>query len=118
MVLIGHYSLDLAARTVTRRADAPGTASAHVRLTRTEWAILEVLAGRPCILVPGPELMDLVWGPSETPKTHHLRFHISKLRHKLEPEPSRPRQLITEPGVGYLFKSQSPPGQANGFESA
>lgn len=117
-VLIGHYSLDLAARTVTRRADAPGAASARVRLTRTEWAILEILVRSPCTLVPGPELMDLVWGPTETPKTPHLRFHISKLRHKLEPEPSRPRQLITESGAGYLFKPQSPPDRATGFEPA
>jgi two-component system KDP operon response regulator KdpE len=48
--------------------------------------------------------MRQVWGPSHQPKTHHLRFHISKLRQKLEPEPSNPRQLLTEPGAGYRFQ--------------
>ena len=103
-VQIGHFSLDLSAKTVIRRADAPRDAPAHVHLTKTEWAILEILVRSPGAVVPGARLMDLVWGASHVPKTHHLRFHMVKLRHKLEPEASRPRQLITEPGVGYRFQ--------------
>lgn len=53
---------------------------------------------------PSARQASRVAWPSQTPKTHHLRFHMSKLRHKLEPEPSRPRQLITEPGTGYRFQ--------------
>jgi two-component system, OmpR family, KDP operon response regulator KdpE len=103
-VLIGHFSIDLAAKQVTKRADAPQTAPQHLHLTKTEWAILEILVRNPGKLVEGKDLLRHVWGPSRTPGLGHLRFHLAKLRKKLEPEPSHPVQLITEPGVGYLFQ--------------
>lgn len=103
-VLIGHYTIDLAARTVTKRPDAPGDTPQQLRLTRLEWAILEILVRNAGRLVRGEELLRHVWGPSGTAQLGHLRFHLAKLRQKLEPEPARPRQLITEPGVGYLFQ--------------
>lgn len=103
-VLIGHFSIDLSAKTATKRADAPQQAPRQMHLTKTEWAILEVLVRNPGRLVAGKDLLQHVWGPSDTPNLGHLRFHLAKLRKKLEPEPSHPRQLITEPGVGYLFQ--------------
>lgn len=104
-VLIGHFSIDLAAKTVIRRPEVPvELAPATIRLTRKEWTLLEVLVRSPGRLVPGELLMRQLWGPSEESKTHHLRFHVSKLRQKLEPDPSHPRQLLTEPGAGYRFQ--------------
>ena len=103
-VLIGHFSIDLAAKTVTKRADAPHAAPGQLHLTKTEWAILEILVRSPGKLVAGEDLLQRVWGPTGTTGLGHLRFHLAKLRKKLEPEPSQPRQLITEPGSGYLFQ--------------
>nr|WP_307846147.1 response regulator transcription factor [Actinospica durhamensis] len=103
-VLIGHFSIDLAAKTVTRRADAPCHVPQRIHLTRTEWAILEILARSPGKLVSGHDLLLHVWGPSGTSQPANLRFHLARLRKKLEPEPSCPRQLITAPGAGYLFQ--------------
>lgn len=103
-VLIGHFSIDLSAKTVTKRADAPDEAPGQLHLTKTEWAILEILVHNPGRLVAGRDLLQHVWGPTGTPGLGHLRFHLAKLRKKLEPEPSHPRQLITEPGSGYLFQ--------------
>lgn len=103
-VLIGYFSIDLSAKTVTKRADAPQAAPQQMHLTKTEWAILEILIRNPGRLVAGKDLLQHVWGSSGTPQLGHLRFHLAKLRKKLEPDPSRPRQLITEPGVGYLFQ--------------
>jgi two-component system, OmpR family, KDP operon response regulator KdpE len=103
IVLIGHFSVDLAAKTVTRRPDAPADAPESVHLTKTEWAVLEVLIRNPGRLVSGKQLLQQVWGPSYESETNYLRFYLAKLRQKLEPEPSHPRQLITELGMGYRF---------------
>jgi two-component system KDP operon response regulator KdpE len=89
---------------VTKRPDAPHEAPRQLHLTRIEWAILELLLRNPGRLVPGSDLLQHVWGPTATPPLGHLRFHLAKLRKKLEPEPSHPRQLITAPGAGYLFQ--------------
>lgn len=102
-VLIGHFSVDLAAKTVIKRPDAPATAPESVHLTKTEWAVLELLVRNPGRLVAGKQILKQVWGPNYESETNYLRFYIAKLRQKLEPEPSRPRQLITEPGMGYRF---------------
>ncbi|MBR7827249.1 response regulator transcription factor [Actinospica sp. MGRD01-02] len=104
VVPIGHYSVDFTAKTVDKQVDAPGKPAQQVHLTRTEWAILEVLVSNAGRLVPGDELHRQVWGPAQENQASHLRFHLSRLRQKLEPEPSRPRQLITEPGMGYRFQ--------------
>ena len=104
VVLIGHYGVDFAAKTVTKRGDAPRELAQEIHLTRTEWAILEVLVRNPGRLVPGHQLHQQVWGPARQTQASHLRFHLARLRQKLEPEPSHPRQLITEPGMGYRFQ--------------
>jgi two-component system KDP operon response regulator KdpE len=104
VVAIGHFNVDLAARAVTRRPDAPASAPEAVHLTKTEWAVLEVLVRNPGRLVSGKQLLQQVWGPAYKSETNYLRFYMAKLRQKLEPEPSHPRQLLTEPGMGYRFQ--------------
>ena len=103
-VMIGHYDVDLAAKTVTRMTGAPAEVPEAVHLTKTEWAVLEVLVRNPGRLVSGKQLLQQVWGPSYQSETNYLRFYLAKLRQKLEPEPSHPRQLLTEPGMGYRFQ--------------
>ncbi|WP_020077397.1 response regulator [Cryocola sp. 340MFSha3.1] len=101
VITFGDVTVDLAARQVTRR-DGDGGAHA-VRLTPTEWQILEVLLRNPRRLVTRQSLLTQVWGPQYTTDTGYLRLYLSQLRKKLEPEPSRPRYLLTEPGMGYRF---------------
>ncbi|MDE9366219.1 response regulator transcription factor [Luteipulveratus sp. YIM 133132] len=84
-----------------RRATRDGTA---VRLTPTEWSLLEALAARPGHLVSQAELLHAVWGPGYAKEAHYLRVYAAQLRRKLEPEPSRPRYLLTEPGQGYRLR--------------
>jgi two-component system KDP operon response regulator KdpE len=103
-VLIGHFSANMSAKTVTRRADAPAGTPEAVHLTRTEWAVLEVLVRNPGRLVSGKQILQQVWGPGHESEKSYLRFYLAKLRQKLEPEPSHPRQLLTEPGMGYRFQ--------------
>ena len=103
-VLIGHFSVDLAAKSVHKRADAPADAPESVHLTKTEWAVLEILVRNPGRLMPGKQILQQVWGPNYESETNYLRFYIAKLRQKLEPVPSHPRQLVTEPGMGYRFQ--------------
>ena len=69
-----------------------------MRLTPTEWHLLEVLARHPDKLVSQKQLLREVWGPAYETETNYLRVHLANLRRKIEPEPSRPRYLITEPG--------------------
>jgi two-component system KDP operon response regulator KdpE len=104
VVLIGHFSVDFANKTVTRRPDAPADSPEAAHLTKTEWAVLEVLVRNPGRLVSGKQLLKEVWGPAYEAETNYLRFYLSRLRQKLEPEPSHPRQLLTEPGMGYRFQ--------------
>ncbi|CAN5468092.1 response regulator [soil metagenome] len=96
VVEFGDVTVDLAAR-VARRA---GTV---VRLTPTEWRLLEVLLRNPGRLVTRETLLTEVWGPQYTNDTGYLRLYLSQLRKKLEAEPSKPRYLITEAGMGYRF---------------
>jgi two-component system KDP operon response regulator KdpE len=104
VVAIGHHLVDLATRTVVRSPDAPDDVPERVRLTKTEWAVLEVLVRNPGRLVSGKTLLHQVWGPAYGSETGYLRFYMAKLRQKLEPVPSHPRQLLTEPGMGYRFQ--------------
>ena len=103
-VTIGHYTVDLAAKTVQRLPGAPAQVPEQVHLTKTEWAVLEVLVRNPGRLVSGRQLLQQVWGPAYQSETNYLRFYLARLRQKLEPEPSRPQQLLTEPGMGYRFQ--------------
>jgi two-component system KDP operon response regulator KdpE len=106
VVVIGDYSVDLAAKTVLRVPGAAADVPEQVHLTKTEWAVLEVLVRNPGRLVSGKQLLQQVWGPAYRSETNYLRFYLAKLRQKLEPEPSHPRQLLTEPGMGYRFQPE------------
>jgi two-component system KDP operon response regulator KdpE len=103
-VTVGHCAVDLTAHTVTRTGDGNGDGEA-VRLTPTEWRILESLARRPGQLVSARQLLTEIWGPGYEPRTNYLRFHMARLRRKLEDDPARPRHLLTEPGMGYRYRS-------------
>jgi len=79
------------------------TSGEPVRLTPTEWQLLEVLVRNPGKLVTQRQLLRDVWGPAYGDESNYLRVHMAHLRRKLEPDRSRPRYLITEPGMGYRF---------------
>jgi two-component system KDP operon response regulator KdpE len=76
----------------------------EVRLTPTEWAILEHLVRNPGRLVTQRQLLQQVWGPQYEHETNYLRVHLAAIRKKLEPMPGQPRYFITEPGMGYRFE--------------
>jgi two-component system, OmpR family, KDP operon response regulator KdpE len=101
-VAIGRWLVDLAAHQV-RRAGT-GDASDMLRLTPTEWRILEILLRRPGQLVGSAQILTAVWGPEFQQRTNYLRFHMARLRRKLEDNPARPRHLLTEPGMGYRYQ--------------
>ncbi|WP_433336057.1 response regulator [Spirillospora sp. CA-294931] len=92
------FTVDLAAKKVSRDG-------ADVRLTPTEWHILEVLVRESGRLVGQKQLLREVWGPSYEKETNYLRVYLAQLRRKLEPDPAHPRHLITEPGMGYRFEA-------------
>jgi two-component system KDP operon response regulator KdpE len=96
VVATEHFTVDLAARQV--RVDG-----AVVRLTPTEWALLSELVRAPGRLVGQRELLQSVWGPAYQRETNYLRVYLAQLRRKLEPDPTNPRYLHTEPGMGYRF---------------
>jgi two-component system KDP operon response regulator KdpE len=77
--------------------------SADIRLTPTEWQLLELLVRNAGRLVTQRQLLQEVWGPQYESESNYLRVYIAQLRRKLEPEPARPRYLLTEPGMGYRF---------------
>jgi two-component system KDP operon response regulator KdpE len=95
---VGDVEIDLSSMTAVRS----GGQSVH--LTRTEWKILDVLLRRPGKLVSSDALLTAVRGSSEHTDPSYLRIYVAQLRRKLEPEPSRPRHLITEPGMGYRYR--------------
>ena len=88
--------MDLAAKRVIRDG-------ADVRLTPTEWSLLEILVRNENRLVTQRQLLQEVWGPQYQTEANYLRVYVAHLRRKLEPDPSRPRYLLTEPGMGYRF---------------
>lgn len=92
------FTVDLAARRVLRDGAA-------VRLTPTEWHVLELLVRNPGKLVTQQQLLREVWGPAYEDQTNYLRVYLAQLRRKLERDPARPVHLITEPGIGYRFES-------------
>jgi two-component system KDP operon response regulator KdpE len=94
-----HFRVDLTAKRVT---DAAGR---DIRLTPTEWAIVELLARHPGKLVSQRQLLHEVWGPQYATETNYLRVYLAQIRRKLEPDPSRPRYFITEPRMGYRFEA-------------
>ncbi|MCW2526493.1 MAG: Fis family transcriptional regulator [Pseudonocardiales bacterium] len=100
-VQMGSIDVDLAARSIIR---ANATDEDHVHLTPTEWHMLEILLRRPGTLVTSDELLTALRGDPENTESSYLRIYMAQLRRKLEAVPSRPRYLITEPGVGYRFR--------------
>jgi two-component system KDP operon response regulator KdpE len=91
------FVIDLAAKRVHRGDD-------EVRLTPTEWHLVEVLVRNPGRLVSQQQLLQEVWGPEYHDETAYLRVHMANVRRKLEPDSGRPRYFFTEPGMGYRFE--------------
>jgi len=104
VVRFGDVTVDLAARRVLR---GQAGAEASVRLTPTEWQLLELLVRNPDRLVTRETILTEIWGPNHTADTGYLRLYLSQLRKKLEPEPSKPRFLLTESGMGYRFAPEA-----------
>jgi two-component system KDP operon response regulator KdpE len=94
LLQLGDLSIDLAARSIHRGGEP-------VRLTATQWRLLEVLARHAGRVVTSQQLLREVWGPSHAEQRHYLRIYVRQLRQKLEAAPERPLHLLTETGVGY-----------------
>ncbi|WP_426211275.1 two-component system response regulator KdpE [Massilia sp. TWP1-3-3] len=94
VVRFGDVSVDLRDRRVAK-------AGTHVHLTPTEYRLLSVMVANSGKVVSNPQLLRSVWGPQHTESGHYLRIYMGHLRHKLEDDPTQPRHLITETGVGY-----------------
>ena len=115
-IRLGDLVVDLAAKRVIRQAPVPAggdgaapdsagrPAAEGIRLTPTEWHLLEVLLRNPGKLLSRNQLLTEVWGPGYADATGNLRLYMAQLRRKLEPDPARPRWLITEPGMGYRYQ--------------
>ena len=127
-IQLGHLVVDLAAKRVTRQATVPAgggdqagadpagsrrrrrpAQADDIRLTPTEWHLLEVLLRNPGKLLSRNQLLTEVWGPGYADATGNLRLYMAQLRRKLEPDPARPRWLITEPGMGYRYQPSPEP---------
>jgi two-component system KDP operon response regulator KdpE len=113
-VRLGNLVVDLAAKRVVRApgggsgSEPGGEPGADIRLTPTEWHLLEVLLRHPGKLLGQQYLLKQVWGPGYAEATGNLRLYMAQLRRKLEPDPARPRWLLTEPGMGYRFQPDPP----------
>ena len=91
---VGRYTIDLSDHTITP----------DQRLTPTEWQLLEQLLRNPGKLITQRQLLHEVWGPQYGTETNYLRQYMARLRRKLEDDPTRPRHLLTEPGMGYRYQ--------------
>jgi len=91
------FTVDLTAKRIIR-------GDTEVRMTPTQWHLVEVLVQNRGRLVTQRQLLHEVWGPAYSDETHYLRVFLAQIRRKLEPDPSRPRHFITEPGIGYRFE--------------
>lgn len=96
-VITPHFTIDLAAKRVST-PDGP-----EIRLTPTEWGIVEMLVRNKDRLVTRQQLLENIWGPRYREETGYLRVHLTHIRRKLEPHPPHPRYFHTEPGMGYRF---------------
>jgi two-component system, OmpR family, KDP operon response regulator KdpE len=136
---LGDLVIDIAAKRVTRdgsgagptRSAGAGAAGAEaagaggadgqpdgdIRLTPTEWHLLEVLLRNPGKLLSHRQLLNDVWGPGYDNAGGNLRLYMAQLRRKLEPDPARPRWLITEPGMGYRYQPPDPAERATEAEA-
>ncbi|HEY3096503.1 MAG TPA: response regulator [Acidimicrobiia bacterium] len=96
LVETADFTIDFAAKKVRRNGD-------EIRLTPTEWHLVEVLVRNRGRLVTQRQLLQEVWGPQYHDETNYLRVFMAQVRRKLEPDPAHPRYFITEPGMGYRF---------------
>jgi len=96
------FTVDLGAKRVT-------TPEGDIRLTPTEWQLVELLVRHPGKLLSQRQLLQEVWGPRYEEETNYLRVYMAQIRRKLEPDPARPRFFITEPGMGYRFEPEAEP---------
>ena len=114
-VQVGRWTVDLNDYSIYERyvggIDAPrestkqiAASGRQVHLTPTEWQLLQALVRHPGRLVSQRQLLQEVWGPTYVEQAHYLRQYVKALRHKLEDDPTRPRHLITEAGMGYRFQ--------------
>ncbi|HTU76214.1 MAG TPA: response regulator [Trebonia sp.] len=108
---LGDLTVDLAAKRVIRTASEAG-GETDVRLTPTEWHLLEALLRNPGKLLSQKQLLNDVWGPGYGNAAGNLRLYMAQLRRKIEPDPARPRWLITEPGMGYRYQPPADDDQA------
>jgi two-component system KDP operon response regulator KdpE len=99
-VTVGELRIDLARRQVFAQ-------DREVHLTPIEYKLFSVLMKHAGRVLTHRQLLKEVWGPTSVDQTQYLRVYMAELRHKLEPEPARPRYLVTEPGVGYRLKVES-----------
>ena len=97
VVETGDFTVDLAAKRVTG-------SEGEVRLTPTEWHVVEVLVRNAGKLVTQRQLLQEVWGPQYEKETNYLRVYLAQIRRKLEPDPAKPRYFITEARMGYRFE--------------
>lgn len=97
------FVVDLMAKRITRPA-LDGGERAEIRLTPTQWELVELLVRNRGRLVTQRQLLQAVWGPGYGEESHYLRVFMAQIRRKLEPDPSHPRYFITEAGVGYRFE--------------
>ena len=100
-LVLGSVVIDLMAKAVVRGTE-------RVRLTATQWRLLEVLARHAGRVVTSRQLLREVWGPAHAEQGHYLRIYVRQLRQRLEQDPSKPRFLITETGIGYRLLADSP----------
>ena len=98
-VITDAFTVDLGAARVR-------TVDGEVRLTPTEWHVVEILVRNPGRLVTQRQLLQEVWGPQYHDETNYLRVYMAQIRRKLEPDPARPRYFVTEPGMGYRFEPE------------
>ena len=101
VVVTDDFRVDLTAKRVSG-------SDGDIRLTPTEWHLVEILIRHPGKLVSQRQLLQEVWGPQYQDETNYLRVYMAQIRRKLEPDPARPRYFITEPGMGYRFEPKEP----------
>jgi two-component system, OmpR family, KDP operon response regulator KdpE len=106
LVRIGDVMIDLTAHTVTDQRD---DIHEELRLTPTEWHLLETLVRNPGRLLSRRRLIREVWGAESETTAGNLRVYMAQLRRKLERDPHRPQHLVNEPGMGYRFEPAEPP---------
>ena len=111
LVRAGDVEIDLDRRMVTRDGDP-------ISLTRTEWLLLQHLAANAGKVMMNAELLSKVWGPEYRDDVQYLRVWVSRLRHKLEPEPAEPIIIKTRQGIGYLLDGEAVAAAANAAGSA